>query len=86
MALGNVLGSNIFNLLGVTGAVAIVAPLNVPASLLEFDIWLLLGVTLLLIPMMLTGGCLSRREGIVLVLLYVGFLALQVESVRSLVL
>ena len=62
------------------------APLNVPASLLEFDIWLLLGVTLLLIPMMLTGGCLSRREGIVLVLLYVGFLALQVESVRSLVL
>jgi cation:H+ antiporter len=86
VALGNVLGSNIFNLLGVTGAVAIVAPLNVPASLLEFDIWLLLGVALLLIPMMLTGGCLSRREGIVLVLLYVGFLALQVESVRSLVL
>ncbi len=86
VALGNVLGSNIFNLLGITGIVSIVTPLAVPASLLEFDIWLLLGVTLLLLPMMLTGGRLSRREGALLLVLYGAFLALQFESLRAYIL
>ena len=36
-------------------------------------------------PLMLTGGRLSRREGTLLVLLYAGFLAFQAESIRSLV-
>lgn len=86
VALGNVLGSNIFNLLGITGVVAVVTPLAVPPTLLEFDIWLLLGVTALLLPLMLTGSRLSRREGALLLLLYAGFLALQSESIRSAVL
>ncbi|MBO6784112.1 MAG: calcium/sodium antiporter [Alphaproteobacteria bacterium] len=86
VALGNVLGSNIFNLLGITGVVALVTPLDVPSSLLAFDIWLLLGVTLLLLPMMLTGGRLSRREGALLLLMYAGFLALQSENLRAYVL
>lgn len=85
VALGNVLGSNIFNLLGITGVVAVVAPLEVSESLLQFDLWLLLGVTALLLPLMLSGGRLSRREGALLLLLYAGFLAFQAESVRSLV-
>jgi cation:H+ antiporter len=86
MALGNVLGSNIFNLLCITGTVAVVSPIAVSPALLEFDIWLLLGVTLLLIPMMLTGSRLCRREGTLLVMLYGGFLAFQFDSVRQLVL
>ncbi len=86
VALGNVLGSNIFNLLGITGAVAVVSPLAVSPTLLEFDIWLLLGVTVLLIPLMLNGGRLCQREGTLLVLLYAGFLAFQIESVRALIL
>lgn len=86
VALGNVLGSNIFNLLGITGVVALVAPLDVSPSLLQFDIWLLLGVTMLLIPLMLTGGRLCRREGALLLVLYIGFLSFQFGSVRSLIL
>jgi len=86
VALGNVLGSNIFNLLGITGVVALVSPLEVSASLLQFDIWLLLGVTVLLIPLMLTGGRLSRREGALLLFLYAGFLAFQSENARGLIL
>ncbi|MBT3400523.1 MAG: calcium/sodium antiporter, partial [Rhodospirillaceae bacterium] len=85
VALGNVLGSNIFNLLGVTGTVAIIAPLPVPGILLSFDIWVLLGVTVLLLPMMLTEGCLSRREGGVLVFLYGVYLAFQFDSIRSMI-
>jgi cation:H+ antiporter len=86
MALGNVLGSNIFNLLCITGAVAVVSPIAVSPVLLEFDIWLLLGVTALLIPMMLTGSGLCRRKGTLLVLLYGGFLVFQCDSVRQLIL
>ena len=86
VALGNVLGSNIFNLLGITGVVAVVTPLAVPQSLLQFDIWLLLGVTMLLLPLMLTGGRLTRREGLLLLVLYGGFLALQSENLRGYVL
>lgn len=85
VALGNILGSNIFNLLGITGVVAVVAPLEVSESLLQFDLWLLLFVTALLLPLLLSGGRLSRREGTLLLLLYAGFLAFQAESVRSLV-
>ena len=48
-------------------------------------LWLLLGVTVLLIPLMLSGGRLCRREGALLVLLYAGFLAFQADSVRALI-
>ena len=85
VALGNVLGSNIFNLLGITGAVAVVAPLPVPDLLLSFDLWVLLGVTILLLPMMLTQGCISRREGGVLVFLYAVYLSFQLDSVRAMI-
>jgi len=85
VALGNVLGSNIFNLLGITGAVAIVAPLPVPDILLSFDLWVLLGMTLLLMPMMLTQGRLSRREGGILIVLYAAYLAFQFDSIRSMI-
>ncbi|MEP4379860.1 MAG: calcium/sodium antiporter [Alphaproteobacteria bacterium] len=85
VALGNVLGSNIFNLLGITGAVALVAPLPVPDILLSFDLWVLLGVTALLLPMMLSKGGLSRAEGGVLVFLYVVYLAFQFDSIRAMI-
>ena len=85
VALGNVLGSNIFNLLGITGAVAIVAPLPVPDILLSCDIWVLLGVTVLLMPLMLTKGGLSQFGGGLLVFLYAVYLAFQFDSVRSMI-
>ncbi|MBN43544.1 MAG: hypothetical protein CL573_08680 [Alphaproteobacteria bacterium] len=77
IVLGNVLGSNIFNLLGITGAAALVASLPVPSVLLFFDVWVLLGVTVLLIPLMLTKGGVSRLEGGLLVFLYAAYLACQ---------
>ncbi len=86
VALGNVLGSNIFNLLGITGAVTLVTPLAVPATLLAFDFWVLLGVTILMLPMMLTGGRLCRREGALLIVLYGVYMAFQFDAVRGLVL
>ncbi|WP_126174294.1 calcium/sodium antiporter [Altericroceibacterium xinjiangense] len=70
IALGNVLGSSIYNVLFIGGVTGLVAPGEVPASILGFDLWLLLTVSTLAMLLAWTGGRLSRREGAVLVLGY----------------
>ncbi len=78
LALGNVVGSNIFNVLGILGVTALVHPLRVPAEILGFDIWVMLGATALLIGFAITDWRLSRREGLVFVLGYLAYVAVLV--------
>jgi cation:H+ antiporter len=75
IALGNVLGSNIYNILFIGGITGVVAPTDVPASIMAFDLWLLLGASLLIMLFAWSGGRLSRREGFVLVASYVAYTA-----------
>lgn len=75
IALGNVLGSNIFNIFFIGGATGLVAPAPVPQSILALDLWLVLGASLLVMLFAYTGGRLSRREGGVLLLAYLGYLS-----------
>ncbi|MGK2927302.1 MAG: sodium:calcium antiporter, partial [Lysobacterales bacterium] len=75
IALGNIIGSNIFNILGILGLTALVAPFTIPHSLLVYDIWVLLGVTGLLLIFALTTAHITRGEGIVFLLLYAAYLA-----------
>ncbi len=63
VAVGNVLGSNIFNLLGILGVSAMLQPLPVHARILQFDQWVMLGTSLLLLLFLYTGRRLSRLEG-----------------------
>ncbi len=75
VAVGNILGSNIFNVLGILGVSALVQPLTVSGRLAAFDQWVMLGVALLLLVFLYTGHRLSRTEGITLIAgygLYVG--------------
>jgi cation:H+ antiporter len=65
-----VLGSNIYNVLFIGGVTGFVAPNEVPASILEFDLWLLIGVSLAVMVFAWTGGRLSRREGLILTAAY----------------
>ncbi|TYB83054.1 calcium/sodium antiporter [Maritimibacter fusiformis] len=74
IALGNVLGSNIYNLLGVLGVTALVHPIPVAAQIARVDTWVMLAVTLLLVVLMRTGWRVSRREGGVLLIGYAGYL------------
>lgn len=74
IALGNVLGSNIYNIFFIGGVTGLVAPGPIPASILSVDLWILLGATLLAMVFAYTGGRLGRREGGVLVACYVGFI------------
>ena len=76
VALGNVVGSNIYNVLGILGTTAIIQPIEVPAEIAGFDIWVMLGVTALLILQLRSGWKLSRIEGALLVLLYAGYTVL----------
>ena len=78
IAVGNIVGSNIYNVLGILGATAVVQPLTVPQEILRFDLWVMLAVTALLIAFAVTGWRLSRPEGGLLLagyLAYVGILA-----------
>jgi cation:H+ antiporter len=76
VAVGNVLGSNIFNLLGILGVSALLQPLPVHARILQFDQWVMLGTSLLLLLFLYTGRCLSRLEGGMLLAGYGVYLAL----------
>ena len=73
LALANVIGSNLFNLLGVLGATALIfpVPLNSAASL---DNWVMLGFCAVLFPLMMIGRKVSRVDGIFLVAALVGYL------------
>ncbi|NHK28308.1 calcium/sodium antiporter [Parvularcula flava] len=73
IAIGNVIGSNIFNLLAILGITAMVHPLAVPPMILQADGWIMLGVSLALILFAWTGRKIERWEGAVFVLGYAAF-------------
>jgi cation:H+ antiporter len=74
VAFGNIVGSNIYNLLGIGGATALIAPGAVPGSIVSFDNLVMIGVTLVLIVFAWTGFRISRREGAALLAGYVAYL------------
>ncbi|MCI0700098.1 MAG: calcium/sodium antiporter [Planctomycetia bacterium] len=80
IAIGNVIGSNLFNILGILGITAMVAPLPVQPQIVASDCWWMLGITLLLFPIMFTGLRVDRREGVVLLAGYVVYLSLLLSA------
>ena len=78
IAVGNVVGSNTFNLLGCVGLSGLAAGadgLPMAPSLLAFDIWVMLAVALACVPVFLTGREIARWEGAVFVLYYAAYVA-----------
>lgn len=83
IALGNIIGSNIFNVLGILGVTVLVRPIRIPQDVVTFDAWVLLGVTGLLLYYALTDARLSRSEGMVFLVLYATYLGLLASSAGS---
>lgn len=75
VALGNVLGSNIYNVLGVGGLTALIAPTDVTPEIVFFDSPVMIGVSALLLIFAWTGRRLNRIEGALLVLGYLAYVA-----------
>lgn len=76
IAIANVVGSNIFNILGILGSSALVTPLPIHASIAGFDSWWMLGITALLFPIMFTRLRIDRWEGAGLIVVYSIYTAL----------
>lgn len=77
ISIGNLIGSNLFNILTVLGVTAVIHPLQAgDAQLLAFDIWVMIGFAAILLPLVLFAKNLelSWRQGLVLVLCYVAYM------------
>ena len=74
IAVGNIVGSNIFNILAVVGVTSIFFPLDVSPDTLYFDAPVMLGVSVLSFWILRTGHRISRREGALLLGIYVVYL------------
>lgn len=75
VALGNVIGSNMFNLLAIIGVATFVGPISVDPEFLHFDLWVMLGASLLIIPFVFFKQDITRFWGIALTGLYIAYLA-----------
>jgi len=71
VALGNVIGSNMFNLLAIIGITSLVGTIPVDEEFLEFDLWVMLGASLLIFPFVFMRQDITRTWGIGLTALYV---------------
>lgn len=71
VAVGNILGSNIFNLLGILGIAGLITPMPMDARILAFDQWVMLATAVVLLGFLYTGRRLSRMEGAVLLSAYI---------------
>jgi cation:H+ antiporter len=72
IAVGNVLGSNVFNILMILGVAALFIPLKAAESITH--LWILLGVSLVMFPILATGHKISRFEGFMMLVLYSVFI------------
>ena len=77
IAVGNVIGSNTFNLLGVLGLSSLVAPQALPVApaMLSFDLPVMIGVALACLPIFFTGHLIARWEGALFLAYYAAYMA-----------
>ncbi|MFV1465442.1 MULTISPECIES: calcium/sodium antiporter [unclassified Phaeobacter] len=74
VALGNVIGSNMFNLLAIVGVATFVGPISVDPSFLRVDLWVMLASSLLLVPFVFLKMDITRTWGVILSAVYVVYL------------
>lgn len=74
IAVGNILGSNIYNILGIGGLTGLIAPTAFPPEMLRFDLFVMIGATVLLYLFALNGR-ISRLEGMLMLAAYTAYVA-----------
>lgn len=72
--LGNILGSNLFNVLGILGITSLLSPLHFSGRIADTDVWVMLAVSCLLLIALTTGKRLNRLEGGGFFIIYVGYI------------
>lgn len=74
ISIGNLIGSNIFNILAILGITSIIHPISVSSSIINSDNYILLGITFLVFPLMYFGKKLTRGKGFLLFFVYTTYL------------
>ncbi|WP_339860975.1 calcium/sodium antiporter [Paremcibacter congregatus] len=74
VAMGNIIGSNLFNILAIMGITSLVAPINIPDEFMQVDFWIFLASSLLLVPYAMGKWKINRMTGVLFIGLYVGYL------------
>jgi cation:H+ antiporter len=82
VAVGNIMGAGMYNLLAIMGLVGAVAPIPIPQQILVFDLWCMLAVTAMLLFFLLSRGGLSRPVGAMFLFGFVAYTALQYYGVE----
>ena len=82
IAIGNLIGSNIFNILCVVGITGSVAGMPLPKSVLETDVWWMLGVTVLILPIMAFGKKINRWKGLLLIGVYFSYMFFLIYNIN----
>tara|TARA_B100000700_G_scaffold280577_1_gene330601 strand:- start:808 stop:1776 length:969 start_codon:yes stop_codon:yes gene_type:complete len=77
VCIGNILGSNLFNLFGITGITALLVPLPFSEKIVSFDLWILLLATAILLPFLLSGQKFYRLLGLLFLCGYICFVGAQ---------
>ena len=74
VVLGNLIGSNIFNLLAIIGITSLISPVPVDPIFIKFDFWIMLGASLLITPFIFLNIQFNRLSGFLFVALYISYL------------
>jgi len=80
VAIGNAVGSNIFNILSIVGVTAVIIPLHVDTSFLRFDYWVMLAVSLSILPIIFMHRSIGRKEGLIMTAIYLGYMFFVFQS------
>lgn len=75
VVIGNVMGSNLFNILAILGTTVIIAPMPIEGRIADIDVWVMLAVAVGLAPLIWRGTKIGRLEGALFVTLYVLYTA-----------
>lgn len=80
IAIGNLMGSNIFNILSILGITSVIQPIAVNQKIVSDDMLWMLGITVIIFPMMYIKRKITRIEGLVLLLIYAYYIYLVVQQ------
>lgn len=81
ISVGNLIGSNLFNIMAVLGITSMVTPISVEQSVLDFDIYWVVGIALAMLPILFIGKKIGRIKGVLLLGTYVSYILLVLSRV-----
>ncbi|MEP1443592.1 MAG: calcium/sodium antiporter [Hyphomicrobiales bacterium] len=74
LAMGNVIGSNVFNILAIIGTTALVTPISAPERMINFDIWVMVAASVFLLPFVFFCIPIRRRFGALMLMAYAAYM------------